>query len=216
MLVVDNYSTDATADEIAAVAAEDSRVQRIVPAQRDHGIGGCWNEAVRSPLCGRYACQLDSDDLYADSTTLQRIVDLFRARSCAMVVGSYRLVDFDLQELPPGIIDHREWTPHNGRNNLLRVQWIGAPRAYVTSLLRQHPFPDVSYGEDYAIALRLSRDYLIERLYDPIYLCRRWAHNSDANLDSATANRFATYKDMLRSREIAARQVANARRREPS
>jgi hypothetical protein len=208
LLVVDNYSTDGTSDIIREFARQDRRIVHIIPPQTGHGIGGCWNTAVISQQCGRFICQLDSDDLYADANTLTRMVELLQ-QGCGMAVGSYRLVNFALEDLPPGIVDHHEWTPENGRNNLLRVQGIGAPRAFATELLREHPFPDVSYGEDYAVALRISRDYQVGRIYEPVYLCRRWEDNTDAQIPVEQANRFALYKDSLRTQEIEQRRKNN-------
>ncbi|NOT61273.1 MAG: hypothetical protein HOP19_13735 [Acidobacteria bacterium] len=183
----------------------------VVPERTDYGIGGCWNEAVYSAHCGRYAVQLDSDDIYSSVTTLQRIVDELR-KGYAMVVGSYTIVDFDLNELPPGLIDHREWTRDNGRNNALRINGLGAPRAFDVSVLRGIGFPNTSYGEDYAVALCISRAYEIGRIYESLYYARRWAGNSDSALPLVTANRYDAYKDWLRTVEIAARQSLNARR----
>jgi hypothetical protein len=184
-------------------------VKHLVPARQDLGIGGCWNEALLSEHCGQYAVQLDSDDLYSGADTLQKIVDEFHRGDYAMVIGSYRLVNFDLQEIPPGVIDHREWTPENGRNNALRINGLGAPRAFRTELARQFLLPNVSYGEDYAIALRLSREYQIGRIYEPVYLCRRWEGNTDAALPIEKINRNDLYKDRLRTIEIMARQRMN-------
>jgi hypothetical protein len=175
----------------------------------DLGIGGCWNEAIEHPGCGRFAVQLDSDDLYADPSTLKRIVEVFRKEQCAMVIGSYRMTDFSLKEIPPGIIDHKEWTAENGPNNALRVNGFGAPRGFFTPIIRQVRFPNVSYGEDYSVALAISREYRIGRIYDPIYLCRRWEGNSDARLSIEQQNRYNTYKDRLRSIELLARQRKN-------
>jgi hypothetical protein len=172
-------------------------------------IGGCWNEAVHSPHCGTFAIQLDSDDLYQDASALQTIVGKFDDGDYAMVVGAYRTTDLRQREIPPGIVEHREWTRENGRNNLLRVNGLGAPRAFYTHLLRHHPFPNVSYGEDYAVGLRLSRDYEIGRIHQPIYICRRWAGNSDARLSREVMNRHNAYKDRLRTLEIVARQRLN-------
>jgi hypothetical protein len=208
VLVVDNYSTDGTNDIIRNLAKNDKRVIHIIPSDTGLGIGGCWNTAVSSEQCGRFVCQLDSDDLYADSNTLSRMIAPLH-QGCGMSVGSYRLVNFALEDIPPGIVDHREWTPENGRNNLLRVQGIGAPRAFATELLRTYPFPDVSYGEDYAVALRISRDYRVGRVYEPLYLCRRWEENTDAQIPVEQANRFAFYKDTLRTQEIEERQKLN-------
>lgn len=212
VIVVDNHSSDRTGALIAEVARQDPRVVHLVPRVRGLGIGGCWNEAIAAPVCGRFVCQLDSDDLYAGPETLARMTVGLRAGCCAMAVGAYRVVDFNLREIPPGLVDHREWTAENGRNNLLRVQGIGAPRAFCTSVLSANPFPDVSYGEDYAVALCITRDYAVERIYEPVYLCRRWAGNSDAGLSREQANAHDAYKDGLRSREIAQRQALAAGR----
>lgn len=203
VIIVDNHSTDGTTDIVHGLG--DRRVKHIIPARRDLGIGGCWNEAIYSRDCGQYAVQLDSDDLYADENVLHRIVAKLEAGPYAMVVGSYTMVDFSLNEIAPGLIDHREWTRENGRNNALRINGLGAPRAFDTSLLRLIGFPNVSYGEDYAVALRISRDYEVGRIYDSVYLCRRWEGNSDSALPIQTANRFDWYKDWLRTIEIQAR-----------
>lgn len=209
LFVVDNHSTDGTTDLVRALAATDARIVHLIPERLDLGIGGCWNEAIHHEKCGRFAVQLDSDDLYADETTLQQIVDVFKAQRCAMVIGSYKMVNFDLLETPPGIVDHREWTPENGRNNALRVNGFGAPRAFYTPVVRKVNFPNVSYGEDYAVALAISREYQIGRIFDPIYLCRRWEGNTDANLDLPTLNTYNSYKDKIRTYEILARQRHN-------
>ena len=209
VLVVQNHSTDRTGPILDELAASDSRVVHIIPQRTDLGIGGCWNEAVQSANCGRFVCQLDSDDLYTDEHTLAKVIGMLREGGCGMVVGSYRLVNFNLEKLPPGIIDHREWSDDNGRNNLLRVNGIGAPRAFATSLLRRFPFPNVSYGEDYAVSLRISRDYLVGRIYEPVYLCRRWEDNTDAGLSNEQEVRYAEYKDSLRTQEIQERQLRN-------
>ncbi|MEK7748986.1 MAG: hypothetical protein AAB269_02880, partial [Bacteroidota bacterium] len=177
--------------------------------RKDLGIGGCWNEAVLSEHCGRYAIQLDSDDIYNSPATLQKIVDEFRGGDYAMVIGSYKLVNKELQEIPPGVIDHKEWTPGNGRNNALRINGLGAPRAFQTALLRQVLLPNVSYGEDYAVALHLSREYRIGRIYEPLYLCRRWEGNTDAALTIEKSNKNDLYKDKVRTMEILARQAMN-------
>jgi Glycosyl transferase family 2 len=203
VIVVDNHSTDRTTEILRAI--DDSRVKHIVPERRDLGIGGCWNEAIYSAHCGQYAIQLDSDDLYLNDGVLSRIVATLEAGPYAMVIGSYTMVDFSLKEIPPGLIDHREWTRANGRNNALRVNGLGAPRAFNTSILRRIGFPNVSYGEDYAIALRISRDYEIGRIYESVYLCRRWEGNSDSALAPEVANRYDLYKDWLRTIEIQAR-----------
>ena len=204
VIVVDNRSTDRTTEILRAI--EDPRLIHIVPERTDLGIGGCWNLALQSPACGRYAVQLDSDDLYQSDTCLGRIVEELRRGPHAMVVGSYSMVNFDLQPLPPGLIDHREWTDENGPNNALRVNGFGAPRAFDTSIIRKIGFPNVSYGEDYAVGLRVTREYAIGRIYDSVYLCRRWAGNSDSALPIETANRYDSYKDWLRTNEIRARQ----------
>lgn len=206
VIVVDNHSTDDTTRILRDLAERYSRLVHIIPRRIDLGIGGCWNLAVSSPKCGRYAVQLDSDDLYDGKSALQTIVDKLREGPYAMVVGAYRLVDFELNEIPPGLIDHREWTRENGRNNVLRVNGFGAPRAFDTAILRRHPMPNVSYGEDYAIGMRLSRQWEIGRLYEPTYLCRRWEENSDAQLPIEKLNLYDTYKDRLRTIEIRARQ----------
>jgi len=207
VLVVDNHSTDATPVLVAELASRDPRVELLAPARRDLGIGGCWNEAVYSPRCGRYAVQLDSDDLYGGPDSLQRLVEELRGGRCAAVIGSYTLVDERLREIPPGLIDHREWTEENGRNNALRVNGFGAPRAFRTDILRRcGGFPNVSYGEDYAVCLRISRHYRIGRIYESLYLCRRWGDNTDAALSVAQRNRNDAYKDRLRTLEIMARQ----------
>lgn len=204
VIVVDNHSTDRTTEILRKI--EDPRLIHIVPERRDLGIGGCWNLAIQSPACGRYVAQLDSDDLYQSDTSLSRIVDELHRGPYAMVVGSYSMVNFDLQPLPPGLIDHREWTDDNGPNNALRVNGLGAPRAFDTAIIRRILFPNVSYGEDYAAGLRISREYAIGRIYDSVYLCRRWEGNSDSALPLETANRYDFYKDWLRTNEIRARQ----------
>ena len=204
ILVVDNHSTDRTPAIIDSFA--DERVVHIVPSRKDFGIGGCWDLAVNDARCGRFAVQLDSDDIYSDENTLQRIVDGFYEQQCAMLIGSYRICDFELNTLPPGVIDHREWTEGNGRNNALRINGLGAPRAFFTPVIREVGFPNVSYGEDYAVGLAISRRYKIGRIYDVLYLCRRWGGNSDAALSHEKVNAHNFYKDSLRSAELAARQ----------
>jgi hypothetical protein len=208
VIVVQNHSTDKTGERVEELAQKDMRVVHIIPERTDLGIGGCWNEAVMSPRCGRYVCQLDSDDLYADDSTLSTVIAMLQEGPYGMVVGTYRVVNFSLQEIPPGLVEHREWTEENGRNNLLRVHGIGAPRAFPASLLRKYPFPNVSYGEDYAVALRISREYRVGRIFKPLYLCRRWEGNSDANLSHEQENRYAYYKDGLRTQEIQKRIAA--------
>jgi hypothetical protein len=204
VIVVDNHSTDRTTELLRGV--DDSRLVHLIPSRRDLGIGGCWNEAIYSARCGRYAVQLDSDDLYGGDNVLARLVGELESGPYAMVIASYTMVDFSLKEIPPGLIDHREWTRENGRNNALRINGLGAPRAFDTSVLRRIGFPNVSYGEDYAVALRISRDFEISRIYDSVYLCRRWEGNTDTALPLETANRYDAYKDWLRSVEIQARQ----------
>jgi hypothetical protein len=206
VIVVDNHSTDGTTEILSELARTSSAVKPLIPTRHDLGIGGCWNEALYSEHCGRYAVQLDSDDLYSGPETLQKIVDLFRRGDYAMVIGSYRLVNMNLEEIPPGLIDHREWTPNNGRNNALRINGLGAPRAFQTALVRQAGLPNVSYGEDYAVALQLSREYQIGRIYECLYLCRRWEGNTDAALSIERINRNDAYKDKIRTIEILARQ----------
>ena len=205
VIVVDNHSTDGTTDVLRTQASRDERLVHIIPERDDLGIGGCWNEAVHHSLCGRYAVQLDSDDMYKDETTLRKVVDVFQAERCAMVVGTYQMTNFALEPIPPGVIEHREWTPGNGRNNALRINGLGAPRAFYTPVLRRIKIPNVSYGEDYALGLAISREYQIGRIYEPIYLCRRWEGNSDADLDIAKLNGFNFYKDKVRTLELMAR-----------
>lgn len=209
VIVIDNHSTDGTTDVLRGLADKYDNLKVIIPAFSDLGIGGCWNEGVNSAHCGRFAVQLDSDDLYKNTDTLQRIVDTFRKENCGMVIGSYELTDFNLNPLPPGLIDHREWTDDNGRNNALRINGLGAPRAFVTNLLREIRVPNTSYGEDYALGLAISRDYRIGRIYDSLYLCRRWEGNSDSNLDIARVNANNLYKDRLRTWEVEARITKN-------
>lgn len=209
VIVVDNHSTDRTSEILKGIASVDSRLVHLQPSRNDLGIGGCWNEAIYSACCGEYAVQLDSDDIYSDEKTLAKIAAMFEEGRYAMVIGAYKIVNFELQELPPGPIDHREWTRDNGRNNALRINGLGAPRAFYVPVLRQIGFPNASYGEDYAVALRISRDYEIGRIYEPIYLARRWEGNSDAALPIATSNRYDAYKDHLRTVEIHARQRMN-------
>ena len=212
IIVVDNHSTDGTSERIEAAVRGDSRIIHLIPSREDLGIGGCWNEAINDSRCGKFAIQLDSDDLYAGPDALSRMVAKLVSGPFAMVVGAYRMTDFTLNEIPPGVISHAEWTPDNGRNNVLRVNGFGAPRGFTTRILRQHPMPNVSYGEDYAVGLAISREYQIGRIFDPIYLCRRWAGNSDANLDVVRANAHDRYKDSLRTSELQARRTLNASR----
>ena len=205
VIVVDNHSSDGTTELLEAMAAQDSRLVHIVPARYDLGIGGCWNLAVHNENCGEYAVQLDSDDVYSGSDTLQKIVDAFREQKCAMVVGTYQMTDFQMNPIPPGVIDHREWTEDNGRNNAMRINGLGAPRAFWTPLLRTMNLPNTSYGEDYALGLRISREYRIGRIYDVLYCCRRWDGNSDAALDIVKVNANNQYKDRIRTWELEAR-----------
>lgn len=207
VIVVDNHSTDGTTDLLNA--CQNPRLVHIIPEERDLGIGGCWDKAIRSEECGKYAVQLDSDDLYSSPATLQRIVDEMERKGAAMCIGAYRMVDFALQTLPPGLIDHKEWTDENGPNNALRINGLGAPRAFRTSVLREIGFPNTSYGEDYALGLRISREYPIARIYDELYLCRRWDGNSDAALSLEKQNKNNAYKDELRTIELRARIAAN-------
>lgn len=209
LIIVDNHSSDGTTEKIKSFSSNDNRIIHMIPLRHDLGIGGCWNEAVHSEHCGRFAVQLDSDDMYANENTLQKIVDAFKKEKCGMIVGTYKMTNFNLEDIPPGIIDHKEWTPDNGRNNAIRINGLGAPRAFYTPLLREIKIPNVSYGEDYALGLMISRDYQIGRIYELIYLCRRWEGNSDAALDIAKQNANNLYKDRIRTLEILARQRKN-------
>lgn len=211
VIVVDNHSTDGTTEILSSLAA-DERLVHLIPTRTDLGIGGCWNYAINDAHCGRFAVQLDSDDLYSSENTLQTIVNAFHEQKAAMIVGSYRMCDFDLNTLPPGLISHNEWTEDNGCNNALRINGLGAPRAFFTPLVRQHQFPNTSYGEDYAVGLAFSRRFRIGRIYDELYLCRRWGGNSDAVLSIDKVNANNHYKDQLRTVEILARQKQNQER----
>ena len=210
LIIVDNHSTDGTSEAIEEFAS-DPRVIHIIPERSDLGIGGCWNMGVEHPDCGKFAVQLDSDDIYADENTLTKMVGAFYEQNCAMVVGSYRLTDIDLNTIPPGVIDHKEWTPDNGRNNALRINGLGAPRAFYTPVLREIHVPNTSYGEDYALGLAFSRRYQIGRVYDVVYLCRRWEDNSDHALDIEKTNRNNLYKDRIRTWELQARIAMNTK-----
>ncbi|MDD2476324.1 MAG: glycosyltransferase [Dysgonamonadaceae bacterium] len=205
LIIVDNHSTDGTTEAIKEFS-NDERLIHVIPNRDDLGIGGCWNMGVHHPECGKFAVQLDSDDVYSGENTLQTIVDAFYEQNCAMVVGTYEMTDFDMNTIPPGIIDHKEWTPDNGRNNALRINGLGAPRAFYTPVLREVKVPNTSYGEDYALGLNISRNYQIGRIYNVLYMCRRWEDNSDASLDIVKMNGHNTYKDRIRTWELLARQ----------
>ncbi|MBP5455371.1 MAG: glycosyltransferase family 2 protein [Paludibacteraceae bacterium] len=211
VIIVNNHSTDGTTEAIQKKANTDKRVVHVIPERQDLGIGGCWNEGLNHPQCGRFAVQLDSDDIYSGPSTLQKIVDSFYAQNCAMVIGTYQITNFQLEPIPPGIIDHKEWTPDNGRNNALRINGLGAPRAFYTPIAKSISFPNSSYGEDYAMGLAISRDYQIGRIYDVLYNCRRWEGNSDAALSIEKQNKNNQYKDSLRTQEIEARIAKNRR-----
>ncbi|MCE5332311.1 MAG: glycosyltransferase [Bacteroidales bacterium] len=206
LIIVDNHSTDGTSEIIEKHAKADSRLIHIIPESIDLGIGGCWNTGADSPLCGKFAVQLDSDDIYKDENTLQTIVNAFYEQNCAMVIGSYTTTNFAMETIAPGLIDHKEWTTENGRNNALRINGLGAPRAFYTPVLRNIKVPNTSYGEDYALGLAISREYQIGRIYDSIYLCRRWDDNSDASLDVVKMNGHNLYKDKIRTIELKARK----------
>lgn len=203
IIVVDNYSYDGTSQVIENF--DDERLVHIVPQQPGLNIGGCWNLAINDSRCGMFAVQLDSDDVYSGDDTLKKIIEKFYQEKCAMVIGSYMMTDFEMNTIPPGLIDHKEWTEENGRNNALRINGFGAPRAFYVPLLRKFGFPDVSYGEDYAVGLRISREYRIGRIYEPIYCCRRWEGNSDAALSIEKQNANNAYKDFIRTVELEAR-----------
>jgi len=208
LIIIDNHSTDGTTEAIREFEGDD-RVIHIIPTRNDLGIGGCWNAGVHHELCGKFAVQLDSDDVYMNENALQTMVDAFYAQNCAMVVGTYMMTDFDMNEIAPGIIDHKEWTPENGRNNALRINGLGAPRAFYTPVLRTVKVPNTSYGEDYALGLNFSRHFQIGRVYDVVYGCRRWDDNSDASLDIVKQNAHNTYKDRIRTWELQARIALN-------
>ncbi|MBP6231367.1 MAG: glycosyltransferase family 2 protein [Paludibacteraceae bacterium] len=208
-IIIDNHSTDGTTEIIASYASKHKSIVHIIPPRTDLGIGGCWTEGIHHEACGKFAVQLDSDDLYENTNTLQQIVEAFYAQNCGMVIGSYSMTDVNLQLIPPGLIDHKEWTPENGRNNALRINGLGAPRAFYTPLLREIKVPNTSYGEDYALGLQISRNHQIGRIYNSVYLCRRWNENSDASLDIEKTNAHNSYKDKLRTIEITARIAQN-------
>lgn len=205
LIVIDNHSTDGTTEAIDEFK-DDPRLVHIVPQRDDLGIGGCWNAGVQHPKCGKFAVQLDSDDVYSENT-LAKMVAAFYEQKCAMVVGTYMLTDIDKNPIPPGVIDHKEWTPENGRNNALRINGLGAPRAFYTPVLREIHVPNTSYGEDYALGLAFSRHFQIGRVYDVVYLCRRWEDNSDAALDIVKMNNNNLYKDRIRTWELQARRA---------
>lgn len=209
VLVVDNFSTDDTGNIIDRISHIYSNVVKITPDNDNLGIGGCWQLAINHSLCGKFAVQLDSDDIYQSPHTLQRIVDEFYRQRCAMLIGSYTITDFELNPIPPYLIDHAEWTEDNGRNNALRINGLGAPRAFFTPIIREIGFPNVSYGEDYAVGLRISREWKIGRIYDSVYLCRRWENNSDTGISLETLNRYNFYKDKIRTIELLRRIKQN-------
>jgi len=209
VIVIDNHSTDGTTETLQTSASTDKRIIHIIPARKDLSIGGCWNVGIAHPLCGKFAVQLDSDDLYLNDDSLNKIINKFHEDNCAMVIGSYKLIDLNMKEIPPGIIDHKEWTNNNGHNNALRINGLGAPRAFYVPIIRKIKFPNVSYGEDYAVALAISREHRICRIYEPLYLCRRWEGNTDADLSIEKQNEHNYYKDSIRTKEIFARQKLN-------
>lgn len=214
VIVVDDNSDDGTVDVIKKFVAKGyDNLIYIAQDKTWHAIGGNWNMALHHPKCGRFAIQLDSDDKYFDENTVQKFIDAFHEQNCAMVVGTYRMTDFDGNTLPPGVIDHREWTPDNGRNNALRINGLGAPRGFYTPMLRKINFPTTKYGEDYAVGLRVSREYQIGRIYDVVYNCRRWDDNSDASLDIEKVNANNTYKDRIRTWELEARIALNKKKK---
>ena len=215
VIVVDDNSTDGTVEVIKSFL-DDPKLVYIAQDKTYHAIGGNWNAALHHPKCGRFAIQLDSDDVYYDENTVQKFVEAFHVQKCAMVIGTYRMTDFNLETLPPGIIDHREWTPENGRNNALRINGLGAPRAFYVPMLRRINFPVTKYGEDYAVGLRVSREYQIGRIYDVVYNCRRWDDNSDASLDIDKVNANNLYKDRLRTWELQARILMNQAKQKKS
>lgn len=211
LIVIDNHSTDGTTEAIDEFK-DDERVIHLIPERQDLGIGGCWNLGVHHEKCGKFAVQLDSDDVYKDENTLTTMVNAFYEQNCAMVVGTYMMTDFNMNMIAPGIIDHKEWTLENGRNNALRINGLGAPRAFYTPVLREVKVPNTSYGEDYALGLNFSREYQIGRVYDVVYLCRRWDDNSDASLDVVKMNAHNLYKDRIRTWELQARIAFNKKK----
>ncbi|WP_320052416.1 glycosyltransferase family A protein [uncultured Acetobacteroides sp.] len=210
LIIIDNHSTDGTTEAIREF--NDPRLIHITPERKDLGIGGCWNAGVHHPECGKFAVQLDSDDVYSSENTLQTMVNAFYEQNCSMVVGTYKMTNFDMEMIAPGIIDHKEWTPENGRNNALRINGLGAPRAFYTPMLREIKVPNTSYGEDYALGLYFSRHFQIGRVYDVVYNCRRWDDNSDASLDVVKMNGHNLYKDRIRTWELQARKQLNKKK----
>jgi len=210
LIIVDNFSTDGTSEIIEKYAQNNENLFHIIPTRKDLGIGGCWNEGLYSEHCGRFVVQLDSDDVYQDENTLQKVINAFHTEKCAMVIGAYTMTNFKMETIAPGLISHNEWTPENGRNNALRINGLGAPRAFYTPLLREIGFPNTSYGEDYALGLRISREYQIGRIYESLYMCRRWNENSDSDLSIEKINENNLYKDKLRTIEILSRIQYNA------
>jgi hypothetical protein len=210
IIVVDNHSYDGTTELLKLIKEKEKQVLHIIPERTDLLIGGCWNEAINNKSCGVFSVQLDSDDMYKDENSLQTIINTFKKEKCAMVIGSYILTDYSLNEIPPGVIDHKEWSHENGPNNALRINGFGAPRAFYNPLLRKIGIPNVSYGEDYYLGLTISREYKIGRIYEPVYFCRRWEGNTDAALDIDKLNTNNLYKDRLRTFEILARQNKNS------
>lgn len=210
LIIIDNYSTDGTTEAIKEF--NDPRLIHVTPSRKDLGIGGCWNAGVHHSECGKFAVQLDSDDVYSSDSSLQTMVNAFYDQNCSMVVGTYMMTNFQMEMIPPGIIDHKEWTPENGRNNALRINGLGAPRAFYTPMLREIKVPNTSYGEDYALGLYFSRHFQIGRVYDVVYNCRRWEDNSDASLDIVKMNAHNLYKDRIRTWEVQARKQLNLKK----
>ena len=209
IIVVDNHSTDRTTEKLVELSKKHNKIKHLIPKENNLGIGGCWNYAINNNECGKFAVQLDSDDLYSSTSTLQKIIDSFYEQNAAMIIGSYRMCNFNLETLSPGLITHNEWTDKNGPNNALRINGLGAPRAFYTPIARNIQFPNTSYGEDYAIGLAICREYKIGRIYDELYLCRRWNGNSDAALSVDKINKNNIYKDRIRTIELIARKAIN-------
>ena len=209
LIVIDNHSDDGTSEVLKSLAVSNKNLIHLIPEEVNLEIGGCWNEGIHHTDCGKFAVQLDSDDIYADENTLQKVVNVFRKEKCAMVIGSYKLTDFQYNLIPPGTIDHREWSEKNGLNNALRINGLGAPRAFFTPIIKEINFPNVSYGEDYVVGLAISRCYKIGRIYETVYICRRWEGNSDSFLSIEKENTYNFYKDKIRTLEILIRQNLN-------